>query len=225
MRRSRDVMVLLLAATALSLSAVAAPDREVPKGGGLFGTSDVRNSKEPITITSDSLEYDYKANVVVYRGEVLAIQGTVKLRSDTLTVTLERRDGDAAAKTATPKNAAPESPTQEPQRVHEIVAVGGVRIDDGARWATGGRAVFEQAQRTVVLTEEPVLHDGANEVAGERVVVYLDENRSIVEGGRRRVKAVLHPGKDNGLAPAGSAARAQSGEPGTGSAAAQADEP
>ena len=76
-------------------------------------------------------------------------------------------------------------------------------MDDGTRTATGGRAVFEQSERTVVLTENPVLHEGSNEVVGDRVVVYLDENRSIVEGGRKRVKAVLYPSKESGLAPAG----------------------
>jgi lipopolysaccharide export system protein LptA len=43
-----------------------------------------------------------------------------------------------------------------------------------------------------------VLHDGPNEVVGDRVVVYLDEDRSVVEGGRKRVKAVLFPGKQPG---------------------------
>jgi lipopolysaccharide export system protein LptA len=38
------------------------------------------------------------------------------------------------------------------------------------------------------------MHDEANEVAGDRVTVFLDENRSVVEGGdNKRVKAVLHP--------------------------------
>jgi lipopolysaccharide export system protein LptA len=100
---------------------------------------------------------------------------------------------DVAAREAAPLD------TQGKQRVQDIVAVGNVRIDYGSRWATGGRAVFDQDRRTLVLTEEPVLHDGANEVAGERVVVYLDEDRSTVEGGRRRVKAVLHPGSDGAL--------------------------
>ena len=68
-----------------------------------------------------------------------------------------------------------------------------MRIDQGTRWAVGGRAVFDQTQRTLVLTENPVLHDGPNEVAGDRVVVFLDEDRSVVEGGRKRVKAVLYP--------------------------------
>ena len=77
-----------------------------------------------------------------------------------------------------------------------MVASGSVRIDQGTRWAVGGKATFDQSNRTLVLTESPVLHDGPNEVAGDRVVVYLDEDRSVVEGGRKRVKAVLFPGKD-----------------------------
>jgi lipopolysaccharide export system protein LptA len=152
---------------------------------GTFG-----NRKDPITITSDTLEYDYKANVVVYRGDVQAAQGDMKVRSNTLTVTL-----------APAKDGAAPADGKGRAQLQQIVAVGNVRIDNGTRWATGGRAVFEQGSRTFVLTETPVLHDGSNEVAGDRVVVYLDENRSVVEGGRRRVKAVLYPNRDAGLAP------------------------
>jgi len=121
---------------------------------------------------------------------VIAAQGDTKVRSDTLTVTL------AAQKDSDP----PDTAKKGDQRLQEVVAVGKVRIDNGTRWATGGRAVFEQGTRTLVLTENPVLHDGANEVSGDRVTVYLDENRSMVEGGRRRVKATVFPSKDGDLA-------------------------
>ena len=83
-----------------------------------------------------------------------------------------------------------------------MVATGNVRIDQGTRWAVGGRATYEQEQRTLVLTENPVLHDGPNVVVGERVTVYLDENRSVVEGGQKRVKAVFHPNDKSNAAPA-----------------------
>jgi lipopolysaccharide export system protein LptA len=83
-----------------------------------------------------------------------------------------------------------------------MVATGNVRIDQGTRWAVGGRATYEQEQRTLVLTENPVLHDGPNVVVGERVTVYLDENRSVVEGGQKRVKAVFHPNEKSNAAPA-----------------------
>jgi lipopolysaccharide export system protein LptA len=74
-----------------------------------------------------------------------------------------------------------------------VVADGDVHLWKGTRWATAGRAVFDQTRRTAVLSRDAVLHDGPNEVSGERVVVYLDEQRSVVEGGNGRVKAVLFP--------------------------------
>lgn len=161
---------------------------EKPAGGLGFGA--LGNSKEPITVVSDNLEYDYKKNVVVYRGSVEVVQGNVKLVSDTLTITLESRNQDGKPPAPRPASAGPGADTG---RVQEIVALGNVRIDQGARWAVGGRAVFDQAHRTLVLTENPVLHDGPSEVAGDRVVVFLDEDRSIVEGGNKRVKAVFYP--------------------------------
>ncbi len=188
-RPGPELVTALAIAAAFVRPAAAEPAREAPKSDGLFDAGSFGNRKEPITVTSDRLEYDYKANVVVYRGDVVAIQGDMKLRSDTLTVTFAQRDGAPA-----------EPGGKSNPKLQEIVAVGNVRIDDGNRWATGGRAVFEQGARTVVLTENPVMHEGPNEVAGDRVTVYIDENRSVVEGGRKRVKAVVFPGKEDGLA-------------------------
>ena len=56
------------------------------------------------------------------------------------------------------------------------------------------------AQLILVLGGDPVLRDGPNEVTGDRIVVYLDEGRSVVEsGGKKRVSAVLYPGSERGL--------------------------
>ena len=189
-RRETRLPAAALVMLALASAAWAEPAREPQKGGALFDAGSFGNKKEPIIITSDTLEYDYKTNVVVYRGDVIAVQGETKVRSDTLTVTL------AAQTNADP----PDGAEKGSQRLQEVVAVGNVRIDNGTRWATGGRAVFEQATRMLVLTENPVLHDGANEVSGDRVTLYLDENRSVVEGGRRRVKATVFPNQGGDLA-------------------------
>lgn len=249
MRSARE-LGLLLAVTACAVPAAAQPARETPPadggaGGNLLGFGGFGKGKGPVTVTSDRLEYDYKSNVVVYRGTVEVVQGDVKLKSDTLTITLadderpagnlggkkdkgaradDAKPADAAA--ATPPTTAPAparsaSPTGD-ARVREIVAQGSVRIDQGTRWAVGGRAVYDQAARTFVLTDSPVLHDGPNEVAGDRVVVYLDEDRSVVEGGRKRVKAVLYPdddqsggGKPGGKPGGGAKKRAQTTAAGT----------
>jgi lipopolysaccharide export system protein LptA len=209
MRPGRELLIALGFATLATMRAAGEPTAEAPKGGNPLDLGEFGKRKEPIIITSDNLEYDYKANVVVYRGGVHAVQGPVTLHSDTLTITFEKTDQDGSGvpttgdppKTDPPKaDAAKTEPPKSNQRVHQIVAAGHVRMDDGTRTATGGRAVFEQSERTVVLTENPVLHEGTNEVIGDRVVVFLDENRSVVEGGHKRVKAVLYPNKGDGLA-------------------------
>lgn len=192
MRTRRD-LIAALALVGVALGTAGAEPANEPSAAAppLFDAGSFGNRKEPVTVTADKLEYDYKANVIVYRGDVVAIQGDSKLRSDTLTVTLAPADKP---------DGAPDAPGKGGQRLQEIVAVGNVRIDNGTRWATGGRAVFEQSNRTFVLTETPVIHDGPNEISGDRVIVYLDENKSEVIGGKKRVKGVLYPSKDGGLA-------------------------
>lgn len=211
--RSAPELGVLLAVMALAVPAAAqtAKPADGGAGGGLLGFGGFGKGKGPVTVTSDRLEYDYKSNVVVYRGTVEVVQGDVKLKSETLTITLaddERPAGKLGSKDAAkPADGGEAVPAAAPApapgatgdaRVKEIVAQGSVRIDQGARWAVGGRAVYDQAARTFILTDNPVLHDGPNEVAGDRVVVYLDEDRSVVEGGRKRVKAVLYPDDEQG---------------------------
>src|SRR5262245_55713955 len=203
MRPTRELLIALGLAALATTRAAGEPTAQAPRGGNPLDLGEFGKRKEPIIITSDKLEYDYKANVVVYRGGVHAVQGPVSLVSDTLTITFEKTDQDGAGGAGTgdpaadprtgdsPKAGA--APPKSNPRVHRIVAAGHVRMDDGTRTATGGHAVFEQSDRTVILTENPVLHEGSNEVFGDRVVVFLDENRSVVEGGHKRVKAVLFP--------------------------------
>lgn len=143
-----------------------------PPTDPLLGALSFGSSHEPISVSANALDFDYRTRVLTYRGEVVATQGDMKLTSNTLTVSLDTKQGE---------------------RLKEVVAEGSVRMSKGTRWATGGRAVFDQTNRTVVLSQDAVLHDGLNQVSGERVVVYLDEQRSVVDGGTGRVKAVLYP--------------------------------
>lgn len=157
-------------------AATRPPDgRAAPNADPLLGALSFGSSREPITINSDALEFDYRSRVLTYKGGVVATQGDMKLESKTLTVALDEHAGN---------------------KLKEVVALGDVRLSKGSRSATAGRAVFDQVQRTVVLSDNAVLHEGPNQVSGERVVVYLDQERSVVEGGNGRVKAVLFPPKD-----------------------------
>ena len=136
-------------------------------------------SRAPIHIDADELEFDARQEVAVFRGSVVTSQDDVTMRSSTLRVTFASSDGDARTL----------------DRVQSVVAEGDVEIQQGDRVARGTRAEFNDAERTVVLTGGAVLHDGPSEVRGDRVIVYLDEERSIVDGENTRVKAILIPKK------------------------------
>jgi lipopolysaccharide export system protein LptA len=146
-----------------------------PGPEGLLSRFSVATESGPISIQADQMEFDYRTRVLSYRGSVRVTQNDVTLESDTLRVELD------------PEGVEP---------LEKIIAEGAVRIAKGERQrASGGHAVFDQRARTVTLSDRATLRDGPNEVAGERVIVYLDEERSVVEGGDERVRAVLFPPK------------------------------
>lgn len=144
---------------------------------GLLDGFALSGDRGPVRIDADAMEFDYKTRVLTYRGSVMVTQADLKLRSDTLRVMLDM---------------------EHPDKPRQVVAEGNVQIDQRERRATGGKAVFDNAARTVTLSEQARLQDGPNEVAGERVVVFLDEQRSVVEGGQERVRAVLYPSDKQG---------------------------
>lgn len=175
------VAAILFAVSLLPVSAATEEVRAEPSRGKehdeLLRGFSLSSQRGPVTISANRLEFDYRSRILTYRGTVTVTQADLTMQSDLLRVTL---DPDAR------------------QPVQKIEAEGAVRIAKGERQATGGRAVFDQEKRTVTLSDNATLRDGPNEVAGERVVVFLDEERSVVEGGDQRVRAVLFPPEQEG---------------------------
>ncbi len=150
----------------------ASDSQKIPNETGFLAGFSFTSTREPISVTADGLEFNYRTRVLTYKGNVVVTQGDMKLQSDTLVVSLDEHTDN---------------------QINEVVADGQVRLSKGTRWATGGHAVFDHGRNTVVLSQNAVLHDGPNQVSGDRVVVYLDQERSVVEGGTGRVRAVLFP--------------------------------
>lgn len=171
------------------------PGKKVP-GANFADSLSLTSRHEPIHISSRDLEFRYEEKRIVYRGEVIAVQGDVTIKSDMLTVTYEEvAPTTSPAKTEKEENPERTTKASSKQRLKEIVAEGHVDITSGERRATGKKAVFNETQRTVVLSGDATVLEGGNQVSGDRVTVYLDEKRSVVEGGgsNRRAEMVLIP--------------------------------
>jgi lipopolysaccharide export system protein LptA len=150
-------------------------DGERKTGFSLPGT----RSSGPIHIDAKLLEFDARTDVATFRGDVVTTQDDVVMHSAVLRVVFVPSEGIGNL-----------------EQLQTVVAEGDVRITQGNRVARGERAEFDDAARTLVLSGKAVLVEGSNEIRGERVIVYLDEERSIVEGTNSRVKAVLVPHGD-----------------------------
>jgi len=161
--------------------------------GGVYAAENPlqTNSKSPIRITSDRLEaYDDKA-LVLFSGNVVATQDDAVLHGDNLYLYYDKKDDGEKGD----DKKSPPGLTVNAGKIKRIELVGHVNMKKGERTVTGEKAVFHNADQTVVVTGNAVMREGDNVITGEKVIVFLKENRGIVEssGEKKRVTATFYP--------------------------------
>jgi lipopolysaccharide export system protein LptA len=146
-------------------------DTQAGGQNGPFGMLKFSSDNGPIQIKSSSLSLDYKNNTVEFIGDVHATQSGTTLTSKTLQVLYGPKFSE----------------------IKQVIALGDVKMTQGGRSATGQRAVLDEVKHTVEMTGAPVIHDGPDSVAGRRIIIYLDTEKSFVEG----ASAVIFPRNNN----------------------------
>jgi len=135
---------------------------------------------QSIVIKADSLEIDNQKRLVTFTGNVDA-------RTDDLIITCEKLFLDYTG--SVPKDSSQKSSVQ----MEKITAKGMVKITrpDGGL-ATAEEAVYLQKEGRVVLTGKPQVKQGDDFVEGSKITLFLNEDRSIVEGSDgKQVRAVI----------------------------------
>jgi lipopolysaccharide export system protein LptA len=97
-----------------------------------------------------------------------------------------------------------------------MISTGNVRlVTRDCMMGTGSRAEYHDAEQRVVLVGNARVWRENDVVTGERITIYLAEERSVVEGGQReRVKAVFNPkNATDGQTPAVGKPKAPAGSP------------
>jgi lipopolysaccharide export system protein LptA len=141
---------------------------------------------QPIHIVSDRLDAYSEKRMVVFSGNAVATQGARTIRSDRLTL-YYKEDKKTAGR--------PDGEAMGTGNVDRVEATGHVTITEGERIVTGEAAVFDQDARKITMTGSAVMREGASVIRGDRIVVFLDENRGVVESAENgRVTATIYPG-------------------------------
>ncbi|HEY2773934.1 MAG TPA: LptA/OstA family protein [Candidatus Binatia bacterium] len=139
----------------------------------------------PVDISADRMEYNYGQGLLHYEGNVVVDHAGARIKSRSLDVTFE--------------------PGGQ-KRLKKITARGSVELTRGDESAHGEVAEYEPTTATVTLTQNARLGSGPNSVAGEKVVVYLNEKRAVVLGGGAPATASAAAG-EQGAGPAAAPGR------------------
>lgn len=158
---------LALGVALLSSQAVAAQGMSVGFGGLR------QNPDAPIEVTSDSLDVAQADGRAVFTGNVLVVQGDMRLAAEEVRVEYGSGGGGI-------------------DRMH---ASGGVTLATPDEAAESQEAVYVVATGQLVMTGAVLMTQGAATITGERLVADLRAGTGRMEG---RVRTVFQPGGAGG---------------------------
>lgn len=176
--------------TRLSLAlALALPCAALAPAGMALAQTDIamsglkQDTKAPVEVTADTLQVDQAKSSAVFDGNVVVVQGTMKLTA--AKVDVQYAQGDTS-------------------KIESLHATGGVTMVTATEAAESQEATYHPENGTVVMTGNVLLTQEGNSVAGQKLTVDLNAGTGRMDG---RVKTVLVPtsnGASNGEAkPAG----------------------
>jgi len=165
------------------------------------------DSKAPISIEADHLDYFEKEGKAIYTGRVIAIQGDTKLSCSKLTILMEKSQPAAAATAPSAASAATGDPSTSSggsaasaSSVKHMDCAGPVNVVSKTQTATADSGSYDKGRNSVVLIGHVVLSDGRNVTKGDRLVYDLTTGQATVQGGGSgvgRVTGLFLPGSSD----------------------------
>jgi lipopolysaccharide export system protein LptA len=151
------------------------------------------NAPVKTTITSERMTVKNKERQAVFEGEVVLTRGSLVVRSDVMVV-FYRPDQHATPAPAPRGPGGVEQAQDSNLAVSRIEAMGRVQIEKEDGRATCRKAVYYQDQQKIILTGDPVAWQRGSRVTGQEIIMLLDQDRTIVEGGSKVILEDLAAG-------------------------------
>jgi lipopolysaccharide export system protein LptA len=150
--------------------------RSGPAAGQKSGQGSGQRSNSPIVIDADRMEAMRKEGLVIFTGNVIAKQDNSTQTADRMEVYLDDKG----------------------ERVLRIISTGNVKIvTEDCRTGTARRAEYYDDDQRLLLLGNAKVWQEENVVTGERITIWLAEDRSMVESGTpERVKSVFYPKRE-----------------------------
>jgi lipopolysaccharide export system protein LptA len=165
---------------------------QAPKPTAAAPSTGPNARSNPVTVDANSMESRQKEGLVIFSGNVVAKQNGSTQLADQMEVYFDEK-GDKIVRT---------------------VSTGNVRITTkDCKTGTAKRAEYYDADQRVVLIGDARVWQEDNVVTGERITIFLAEDRSVVEAGKEggRVRGIFYPKREDASGKAESKAPAKTG--------------
>ncbi|MDC9728628.1 MAG: lipopolysaccharide transport periplasmic protein LptA [Methyloprofundus sp.] len=141
------------------------------------------DTKEPITLESNSGFFDDKEGVSIYTGDVIIIQGSLRMDADKVVIYLD-----------------------EKREIQKMIATGNLvkvkQTPEGDKEDLNGKALqvdYSPLSKRLIMTGKAVLWQGANKTASE--YIEYDLNSEVIKAGDgmasdKRVHVTLQPSSE-----------------------------
>ena len=130
---------------------------------------------QPVEVTADALSVDQQNGKAVFDGNVLVVQGEVRLSAAKVTVEYSQTDGS-------------------PTGIASLLATGGVTFVTTSDAVEAQEAAYSVEGGTVRLSGDVLLTQGPNAIAGDTLTINLETGSGTMEG---RVRTVFNTGGGN----------------------------
>lgn len=133
-----------------------------------------------LSITSKKMTLKNQENTILFEGDVVVERDTMRLKANKVDVVFipmsEREEGLVET-------------VDKKREVSTITATGNVEFVQDARTIHSNKVIYYKKDEKMVFTGSPNIREGQDELKGERITVYINEDRVIVEGG----EAIIYP--------------------------------
>lgn len=126
---------------------------------------------QPATIEADEVEFDFRNSTRTYKGDVVVVQGTLRITGDKLVI--RYTEGDEQIETATSWGN-PATFKQRPDGKDQDV------------YGEGNEIVLNEIENTLTLIENAVMTQAGNTAKGNRIVYDMTSDKMTVKGMRRQ---------------------------------------
>ena len=173
----RRVAIVVAAVLALPVCIVSQPQSDGAALSQRLQQSDCEGPEAALDVTSEQMTFDRETDTFIFQENVRVKRCNLTIDCDRLRVI---RDADENG-------------------IKQVIATGNVRFQDGTRHAVAERADYYEADQKLVLVGNPRAWDSdeQNELIGDEIIVFLDEERILVKGARVR----FHPNQSPGSEP------------------------